>query len=31
MVVGKIDFVFERSKKKKEIAVSNNIIIENEA
>jgi 5'-nucleotidase len=31
MVLGKIDFVFERSKKKKEIAVSSNIIIENEA
>lgn len=31
MVLGKIDFVFERSKEKKKIAVSNNIIIDNEA
>jgi 5'-nucleotidase len=31
MVVGKIDFVFERSKKKKAVAVADNIIIRNEA
>lgn len=31
MVLGRIDFVFENSKKNREIAVSNNIIIENEA
>jgi 5'-nucleotidase len=31
MVVGKIDFVFERSKKKKEVAFADNIIIRNEA
>ena len=31
MVLGKIDFVFERSKKKKEVAVADNIIIRNEA
>lgn len=30
MVVGKIDFVFEGSKKKKEVAVADNIIIRNE-
>lgn len=31
MVLGRIDFVFERSKKNKEIALSNNIIVDNEA
>jgi len=31
LVVGKIDFVFERSKKKKAVAVADNIIITNEA
>lgn len=31
MVLGRIDFVFERSKKNKEIAFSNNITVENEA
>ena len=31
MVVGKIDFVFERAKKRKKVAVTNNIIIRNEA
>jgi 5'-nucleotidase len=31
MVLGKIDFVFERSKKRKEVAVADNIIIGNEA
>ncbi len=31
MVLGKIDFTFERSGNKKQLAVTNNIIIENEA
>lgn len=31
MVLGKIDFAFERSGKRKQLAVTNNIIIENEA
>ncbi|MDO8951463.1 MAG: metallophosphatase [Draconibacterium sp.] len=31
LVLGKIDFVFERSKKRKEVAVADNIIIGNEA
>ncbi len=31
MVMGKIDFIFERSGSKKNLAVSNNIIIKNEA
>jgi 5'-nucleotidase len=31
MVLGKIDFVFEKGKNRKEIALTNNIIVENEA
>jgi hypothetical protein len=31
MVLGKIDFVFERSRNRKEVTVANNIIIGNEA
>jgi 5'-nucleotidase len=31
MVLGKIDFAFERSGKRKQLALTNNIIIENEA
>jgi len=31
MVLGKIDFVFEKAKNKKEIAIANNVIVKNEA